>query len=145
MSSADPTLGVAAYLKAQAAVLAASEGRVFRPELAEGEDAHMPRACVVVRPAGGGALTARDYLPIIDSRLDIVNYGSTRLEAENLAREVADALRMLKRSIWGEAGKNVVLLWARLSAQPSAAAETDTNWPFSLVSCQVLHGRTALP
>jgi hypothetical protein len=145
MSAADPTLAVALYLKAQAAVNAAAENRFLRPELLGSEDAKMPRAAVVVRPAGGGAMSARWYLPMKDSRLDIVCYGSTRLEAENIAREVSLALQNLRRSVWGEAGKNVLLMWARLSAEPTAAAENEVNWPYSLISTQVLHGAVALP
>jgi hypothetical protein len=133
--AADPTLAIAAYLKAQEPVWEASEERIFRPELPEGEDKKMPRACILVRPAGGGAMSARDYLPFIDSRLDLVCYGSTRLQAENIAREVALALKFLRRSKW----KEIVLCWARVSSQPASAIDPNTNWPFALVSTQVYH------
>jgi hypothetical protein len=70
--ASDPTLGIAAYLKAQAEIETATEGRVFRPELPEDEQPHMPRSCVIVRPAGGGSMFAKTDIPVTDSRLDIV-------------------------------------------------------------------------
>jgi hypothetical protein len=135
MSAADPTLAIAAYLKAQEAVWNAAEERIFRPELPEGEDAHMSRACVLVRPAGGGQLFGRDYLPVMDSRLDLICYGSTRLEAENIAREVALALKQLRHSTW----ESVVVFWARISGGPQSAIDPTTNWKFALVTAQVMH------
>lgn len=136
MSAADPTAAVAAYLKATAAVNEATEGRIFRPELPEEEDPRMPRGCVVVRPAGGGMLFGRDYLPVLDGRLDIVAYGSTRLEAENIAREVTLALKELRHSTW----ENVILFWARIAGAPASAIDPESEWPFALVSTQVMHG-----
>jgi hypothetical protein len=136
VSAADPTLAIAAYLKAQTVIAEATEGRIFRPDLPEGEDAFMPRGCVLVRPAGGGQLFGRDYLPVIDSRLDIVCYGSTRLEAENISREVALALKQLKNSTW----EKVAVRWARISGGPMSAIDPTTNWALSYVGTQVMHG-----
>lgn len=133
--AADPTLAIAAYLKDQEPVWEAAEERIFRPELPEGEDKLMPRACILVRPAGGGAMSARDFLPLIDSRLDLICYGSTRLQAENIAREVAAALKDLRGSSW----EGIPVRWARVSAQPASAIDPNTNWPFALVSTQVYH------
>lgn len=135
MSAADPTLAIAAYLKAQPAVSEAVEGRVFRPDLDPAEDALMPRACVLVRPAGGGQMFGRDYLPFIDSRLDLVCYGSTRLEAENVGREVALALKELRHSTW----EKVIVRWARITSQPISAIDPNTNWDLALVTTQVMH------
>jgi hypothetical protein len=135
-AAADPTAGIAGYLKAHEPINAMCGGRVYRPELPESGNAAMPQACIVVRPAGGGSLFTKDFLPVTDPRLDIVVYGSTRLEAENLAREVALALKMLSRSTWG----GVLLFWARVTAQPASMIQPDTNWPFALISTQVMHG-----
>jgi hypothetical protein len=135
MPAADPTLAIAAYLESIEDVLEAAEGRIFRPELPTAEDQHMPRACVLVRPAGGGLLLGRTRLPFKDSRIDIVCYGSTRLEASNVAREVSLALGELRTSTW----EGVALRWARVSGEPADAIDPNTNWPFSLVSAQVMH------
>jgi len=136
VSAADPTLAIAAYLKAQTVINEATEGRVFRPDLPESEDAHMPRGCLLVRPAGGGQFFGRDYLPVIDSRLDIVCYGSTRLEAENIGREVALALKKLHHSTW----EHIILYWCRISGGPQSAIDPNTNWSLCLVTGQVMHG-----
>jgi hypothetical protein len=133
--AADPTAAIAAYLKAQTLVDTAVEGRVFRPELPEAEDAHMPRSCVIVRPAGGGSLFAKTRLPAKDSRLDIVCYGSTRLESENVARECATALTELQHSTW----EKVIVFWVRVNGEPASAIDPETNWPFAVTVAQVMH------
>jgi hypothetical protein len=137
MRAADVTLAIAAYLAEVVEVVELSEGRIFRPELPEREDEHMPQACVLIRPAGGGQLFGRTRLPFKDSRLDIVCYGSTRLEAENLARQVSDALTELESSTH----EGVIVRWARISTEPASAIDPNTNWPFALVTTQVMHSR----
>jgi hypothetical protein len=136
VSAADPTLAIAAYLKAQKVIDEAVEGRIFRPDLPQGEDIHMPRACVLVRPAGGGQLFGRDYLGVMDSRIDIVCYGSTRLEAENIGREVQLALKNLRRSTW----EKVSVRWARIAGGPASAIDPTTLWALCLLTAQVMHG-----
>jgi hypothetical protein len=133
--AADPTLAIAAYLKAQQAINTEVEGRVFRPELPTDEQSHMPRSCVLVRPAGGGTMFAKVDLPVTDSRLDIVCYGSTRLDSENIARECAAALKELSHSTW----EKVVVFWARVAGQPASAIDPETNWPFAVTVAQVMY------
>jgi hypothetical protein len=140
-AAADPTLAIAAYLKAQAPVFDATEGRVFRPELPEGEEPKMGEGLVVVRPAGGGQMFGRSNLPVIDSRLDVVCYGSTRLEAENIGREVQLALKDLRVGKWEE----VKVYWARIVGGVASAIDPQTNWNFSLVTTQVMHSIHTIP
>jgi hypothetical protein len=135
MSASDPTLAIAAYLKSVEAVNNLTEGRIYRPELSTKKDASMPLPLVIVRPSGGGVMFGKDYLPIMDARLDCVCYGSTRLEAENVAREVQLALKELRRSVWEE----VVLLWARITGGVASLIDPETNWTFSMVATQVCY------
>jgi hypothetical protein len=137
-SAADPTLAIAAYLKTDVRVIEQSGGRVFRPELPEAEQQTMPKNLVLVRPAGGGAMFMRSRLPVRDSRLDVICYGGSRLSAENLAREVARALDELQRSTW----ESVIVFWVRVVSRPNSAIDPNTNWPFALVTAQVMHSAT---
>jgi hypothetical protein len=133
-SPSDPTLAIAAYLKAQASINEATGGRIFRPELPKSEEPSMPRGCVIVRPAGGTDLFANTRLPAKTPRVDIVCYGSTRLECENIARECSAALDELTHSTW----EKVIVFWTRIVGQPASAIDPETNWPFALVSAQVM-------
>jgi len=136
-TAADPSEGIALYLKHDETVAFVTGGRVFRPELPKIEVKYMPRSCAIVRPAGGGNLVgSRDFLPVTDSRLDVVCYGSSRLEAESVARECARALKTLTLSKWGHAK----LYWARIAGNPNSVIDPETNWPFAVVVTQVMHG-----
>lgn len=134
-SVADPTLGIGLYLKAHTEVNAATEGRIYRPELPGTADPNMPQGCLIVRPTGGGSMFGRDYLGFLDSRVDITCYGSTRLESENIARMVQLALKELTHGVW----EGVVLRWARIAGATSSAIDPQTNWPFAVVVAQVMH------
>lgn len=149
MSAADPTAALAAYLAS--ALGAKPEGtiaeglRVFRPELPRQEEQYMPKACIIVTPdpsGGGGHLFGRTDLPIWDSRLCAWCYGSTRLESQNLAREVEIALRNLKTSVW----EGVKVYWARHEGGAwgdKATVDPNTLWPVAVVFCQVAHDMEA--
>lgn len=139
MSAADPTAALAAYLLAQPAVSAIVAGRVFRPDLPASEDKLMPRACIVVREAGGGNLFGPSNIGWGDPRIDLICYGARRLEADQLAREVALALKALRRQTL----EGCALQWARPS-KPLPLIDQDTQWPYSLVSAQVAHTEPAV-
>lgn len=133
--AADPTQAIAQYLKDVPSIEKATEGRVFRPVLPEGQQKFMSRACVIVRSAGGGAMFAKVNYGFTDSRIDVVCYGSTLLEAATVAREVAKALNNLK--MYKHEG--VAIRWVRVTGQPAAAIDPQTEWKFALVTGQAMH------
>jgi hypothetical protein len=147
LTAADPTMGIAQFLRLDDVVNALTDGRIFRPDLEEGQDKEMPGTAIVVRPAGGGAMFGRGNLQVMDSRIDCICYGSTRLEGEALGREVARALKNMRaqRIGQGEPGGPLKLYWARISGGASSAIEPDALWPFALVSAQVMHSLNTLP
>lgn len=145
MNAADPTVALADYLTGQ--LEAKTEGtiaeglRVLRPEIPRDEESLMPVACVVVLPdptGGTGRLHGRDDLPVWDSRLAIYCYGSTRLESQDLGRNVEVALRKLTTSIY----EHVKVYWVRHEGGAwgeEAKEDPNTLWPVTVVLCQVLH------
>lgn len=135
MTAADPAAALCVYLLAQPAVSTAAAGRVFRPDLPETEIPAMPRACVIVSPAGGYQMFGLSPLPLGDPRLDVLCYGETWLESERLASEVTVALRALRQSVWN----GTRLYWARIETGPTPARDPDTNWPGTVVIAQVSH------
>ena len=112
-----------------------TEGRIWRPALPDDEVPHMPRANVVIRSAGGGTLFAQSRLPFTDKRLHVVCYGSTRLEAEDVAKEAALAFREFKSGTW----EKVAVRWIRVVGEPGSAVDDQTNWKFALVVVQLMH------
>lgn len=147
LTAADAPMGIVQFLRLDAVVSALTGGRIVRPALEEGEDKLMPRSAIVVRKAGGGAMFGRGNLQVIDSRIDCICYGSTRLEADSVAGEVERALKNMRaqRIGDGEAGGPLKLYWARISGGASSAIEPDALWPFALVSAQVMHSLNTLP
>lgn len=127
---ADPTKAVAAYLRSTIGDLV--EDRVFRPELPRKQIASMPRACIVLRLAGGYTLTGGGSLPVGDPRIDAICYGSTRMEAQKIATATLLALHDLERQVF----ENTLLHWARIGGAVPGV-DPDAHWPLFLVSAQV--------
>lgn len=138
MTAPDFTAAVAGYLVAQVGSLVS--GRVFRPELPQTENASMPRACIVIAPAGGYTRFGAATIPLGDPRVDIRCFGETQLEAQNIAREVIQALKSLQRATY----EHTVLK----SAQPSGMIPfvgPKTQWPAAVVPAVILHSEIAVP
>lgn len=127
-----PAAAIAAYLKEECSQ---AEGRVFRPELPRGEASKMPRAAIVIFSGGGGHMFGADRLPAFDSVYDIACYGATRLQAEQLGEEAQSVLRELAHV----ERKGTLLHWARIVGALKSAVDTDTSWPFGIVTIQVMH------
>lgn len=141
---ADPTEGVAAFLLAQ--VGSTVEGRVYRPELPQLDDPLMPTSAIVVMPAGAGGLLAGSRLEVVDSMVDVLCYGETRLNADNLARQAQSALKYLKMQVveCPEAGGKMLLYWAREASGTNPRQEGQANWAYSEFTIQLLHSEFVL-
>lgn len=133
----DPVAAVVAALKADADVADLAGGRVFGGELPAREAKSMPRAAVVLKPAGGGLLGAAtaDYG---DQRLDVDCYAATPLSAWELYLAVYTALKALRRSVHAE----TLVHWAKPSTKGTLARDPDTDWPITVSSWQVLAGES---
>ena len=136
MSGAAPTAGLAAFLLDDTDVSGLTDGRVFRPKIPQRELPSMPRACVIVTPAGGYLQFGDSYLPIGDPRLDVRCYGSTPLEGQNIARAVLNACKRMRPGVWA----GCMLYSANVSAGVMALIDLGTLWDFSLVTFVVLCG-----
>jgi hypothetical protein len=132
----DPRAAVVAYLQEHDHIVAMVDGRIFRPKLPQAEDEYMPRACIIVSGAGGVDLYAGSYLPLSTPRIDIRCYGSTGLEADNVAQACKMAMKRLRAGVWAD----TKVYWAKISADLNPLVDADTLWPFSLISCQVQVG-----
>lgn len=130
---------VRTYLIADGGVSAATGGRVFGGELDHDEAALQPRAAVVLRYAGGGALGRAQNFG--DRRIDLDCYGATAKEAA----DVWDACRMALKALTRRKVGNVLLHWAALSADGASGHDPQTGWPLCLGTFQVLAADIAAP
>lgn len=124
---------LAAYLKADSGVAALAGTRVYGGELARNQIEQMPRTAVVLKPSGGGLL-GRAYQEYGDRRIDIDCYGATPRDGETLYLAVYRSLKQLRRTV----SSGVLLHWALASSAGVTARDTDTDWPLTLSSWQVL-------
>jgi hypothetical protein len=142
---ADPTEAVSFFLLERFTALV--EGRVYRPELPELDDPKMPLNAIVCMPAGGGKLLGGTRLPMKDTLIDILCYGETRMEADNIARSAEDALSLLGYVMQpcSVAGGHVLMCWSRTASGINPRVEGQAEWPYSEFTIQLLHSRKVLP
>ena len=133
-SVADPVLAVALYLRSEIGELC--DNRIAEAELPELKDPEMPQTRITIVPSGGYELAGGMYAPIADTIMDFYCYGSTRLEAQELARAALVAMKRLKGSSWAE----TQLRWARITAGVTVEMDPKADWPTGIFTCQVLHG-----
>lgn len=134
MTPPDPITALVEFLSDDEAITARAAGRVFGGELPESENDSMPRAAVVISPAGPPTMGLA-FQRYSDLRVDVDCYGATPSEAFDLYRDVKSALKNLSGATYNE----MRLYWCRQSAGPSEGRDPDTDWPMSLSSWQVLH------
>lgn len=134
----DAVKAVVSLLKADADVAALVGARVFGGELPESEQQSMPRACLVVRKAGGGAIgTAwEDYG---DLRFDVFSYGSTAHGADDVERAVHRRMKTFARVV----SEGTLLHWARRDGGPLPLSDPNTTWRYVFSSWQVLVSEVA--
>lgn len=133
------TVGALVAILAADPNVAAAVHAVYGDELPEAEAANMPRANVVVRYAGGGALGGAEKR-WSDGRIDVDTYGATPKEAGDVYRLVRTALAGIDRVTKTVDGVDVLVHWAQESQRAFTGREPDTHWPTCLGSWQVLAG-----
>jgi hypothetical protein len=133
----DPIAASVAFLLSDAPLVTLVGSRVFGGELPAREAEHMPRAAVVLKPAGGGLL-GTGTIDVGDTRLDVDCYGATPLDAWTVYLAVYGALKGLTRGAYA----STVLHWARPSSRGTLARDPDTDWPVTVSSWQVLAGES---
>jgi hypothetical protein len=101
-------------------------GRVYGMKLPD--DAAMPQACVVVKPAGGPGRRGSEGWR--RNRIDTSCYGATESESWELHMAVRDLLEGLRQT---RDLKSVMM-----TAEGSTALEPDTLWPVTYASYAAL-------
>lgn len=140
MSAPNPVNGLVTFLKADTAVAARVAARVYGPDgVPTSQNSSMPRAAIVVSPAGGLGVIGNAYQPHSDRRVDILCYGSSQFDSYELYLDVHAALKNLRRSYLSEsADQDVVIHWAKVAADGVTSRDPVTGWPATLSSWTVL-------
>ena len=134
----DPIAAVRSILLSDATIEPLVGDRVFGGAIPADENAAMPRACVLLSPAGGG-LIGRGYQDYADTRIDTHCYGSTPHEAWMLHLAVRAVLTQLRRQV----SNSVLIHWARISSDGALARDHAKEWPLCYASYQVLAATVA--
>ena len=110
------------------------EDRVFDVELPEEQAQKMPRACVVLRRSGGGAIGpgARSYINWTTTRMDAFCYGKTPLEASFVHAAVEAVFVDLRRTLVATLVGDTLLHNAVIEGGPLDERDPDSGWPFTL-------------
>jgi hypothetical protein len=129
MTIADPISDIRTLLLADTAVAGLVDTRVFGGELPEAESAQMPRAAVVVSPAGGPGRPK--FMKIRHTRVDTICYGATLHDSWQLHLAVREALETLARP----SGSVKAI---EMSAEAANARDPVKQWPTCYASYRVL-------
>lgn len=138
----DQRAAIIAILKADTDTATEVGTRVFGDELPRSEADNMARKCIVVTPSGGAMPTwAAGTVKLEIQRLDIVCYGATLYEAEEVRRAVFGALRAVERVV----SAGVLVHWANLAGGAVTNRDgPDTDWPSKWNSWQVCSAEQAV-
>lgn len=132
--NAEPIAAIVALMLDDGAVTALVGRRVFAVELPETENQKMPRACVVLRRAGGGAVGpgARSYVDWTVTRIDAFCYGKTPLEAIRMHAAVERVFAELDRTVIAD-----TLLHNAVITGGPVDDRNEEGWPYALGSYEV--------
>lgn len=136
----DPIASIRQILLDDDTLAQLTSGTVFVGEIPRSAISSMPKPCVLIRPAGGGAL-GTGSLSIGDVRIDATCYGVTLLESWEIHLALADALKHLVSQV----SVGTLILWAKESAGGVSGRDVDTDWPTTVSSWQILSGEDVQP
>ena len=140
MAPADPVAGLVALLGTFAPITDLTGSRIYGGEVAKADVASMPRASIVVSPAGGFGAIGKGYQRYGDRRFDVDCYAATEGASYQLYLQVHEALKHFRRGTY--AGCD--LIWAKPSAGGNTGRDPRTDWPVTLSSWQVLASELAV-
>lgn len=135
MADANIIEALVAVLGADPSVAALAGARVFGVELPQAEAASMPRAAVVVQPAGGVSFARGSYIEHDTQRIDLFAYGATPFEANTLRATCRRVLKAVRRQVVG----GVLIHWAEPAGGFSAGRDADADWPRAFQPFQIFH------
>lgn len=129
MTIADPIADIRTLLLADTAVAALVDTRVFGGELPQAEAAQMPRAAVVVSPAGGPGRPK--FMKIRHTRVDTICYGATLHDSWKLHLAVREALETLDH-------RSSSVMAIEAASDAANARDSVKQWPTCYASYRVL-------
>lgn len=121
-----------AFLLADPQTAALIGTRVFGDTLPRQETNLMPRACVVIRSAGGPG--TGETIALADNRVDVRCFGANAVEAAQVYRTIFTALKWAcQRASIGD----TLIHSVTPEAGPISLTEPEAGWPFILSSWRV--------
>ena len=121
-------------LKAEADIAALSGARVYGDELPAAIVKSMPMGALVIRPSGGAPFQPRGKVNAEAQRFDLVCYGPTPFEADQLRRRASPFLRSIERRLVGD----LLIHWVQSAGGYLTGRDRDGQWPYAFASFQTL-------
>jgi hypothetical protein len=137
--SVDPVEAVRFVLRADAALAKRVATRIMGGELPEADTKNMPRACIVLKPAGGPGGPGGGYQDYGKTRIDVICYGESIHESWLVYLAAYDVLKAIRRV----KSAGVLVHSAEVSSKGSTARDPVKQWPVTYSSWLVLHSEVA--
>ena len=133
--AANSLLGVQLYLRDHARISPLVAGRVHGAEVPRSLLPRMPMQTICLSGAGGpgGGLSGSSMSRWGDDRIDVLCYGRTPFEADQLHFEARLALTDLDRKIV----EGIMLYTAVLESGPISLRDDGTDWPLTFSSWRI--------
>lgn len=108
---------------------------VYGAELPRDAVMRMPIGAIVVQASGGVPLTEGSDADAVAQRIDLIAYGASPFEAEQLRRTGSRALRSIRRRIIA----GTLIHWVNSAGGFSAGRDRDGHWPQAFQSFQIFY------
>ena len=108
---------------------------VFGAELPRGAVQRMPVNAIVIQGSGGPSLTAGSDVAADTQRIDLIAYGATPFEADQLRLVAGRALRGIRRRMIA----GVLIHDVKSAGGFTSGRDRDGHWPQAFQSFQVFH------
>jgi hypothetical protein len=94
-----------------------------------------PKRALVLKPSGGTSLTGASAAEFDTGRFDLIAYGATTAEADELIRTAAPLLYSIERETIGD----TLIHWVNRAGGVGLGIKSETQWPQAFRSFQILY------
>jgi hypothetical protein len=145
MAIPDPLGALRTIVGLDAAITAATGGRIYVGELPPAEAALQPRAAILLQPAGG--LPELGMAKLSWPRIDARVYGTTPNEAWRLALQLHELLKGITRdvAVASSSGDRALIHRCTPAGGPNLLRDADGKWPMVLRSYELMVSETPIP
>lgn len=140
MAEADPIGAAVAALAVDPDTVALAGADIFGGELAGDVLDRGPKRAIVIAPSGGVSMAGASKAEFDSQRIDLIAYGATPAEAQQLLAVAARCLWLIERQVFA----GTLIHWVNRAGGFGRARDSDTQWPQAFQSFQILYSLKAI-